>query len=233
MAKESFILYTSFYEPLKILSEKQLGKLFKAIFDYQINGNTQVDSDIQMAFAFIKNQLDIDNGKYQEKIRKNAENGRRGGRPPRKDNQTEKANGKIKSEKSERLFEKANKADNDNEYDNDIPPYISPKGYEQFSFDFIQADFADCMNLWLEYKRSRNQKYKTQETIETCYRKMLEGSGNDPVIAMKMIEESMSNNWAGFFPLKNQKLQTNEKPRTAGTAGYNIVRQDSTSSKRT
>jgi hypothetical protein len=119
MVKGSFIMYTSFYEPLKMLSEKQLGKLLKAIFEYQINGNIQVDSDIQMAFAFIKNQMDIDEGKYQEKVRKNAENGRRGGRPPKEDIQPEKANGFLESEKSERFLEKPKKAYNDNEDDNE------------------------------------------------------------------------------------------------------------------
>lgn len=119
MKKDSFILYKSFYEPLKMLSEKQLGKLFKAIFEYQISGKTEVDLDIQMAFAFIKNQLDIDYGKYEEKVKKNSDNGRKGGRPPKTDKQEEKADAKNKSQKSEHQNDKAKKAYNDNEYDND------------------------------------------------------------------------------------------------------------------
>lgn len=115
MKKDSFILYKSFYEPLKMLSDKQLGKLFKAIFEYQISGNTEVDSDIQMAFAFIKNQLDIDYGKYEEKVKKNSDNGRKGGRPPKTDKQEEKANDKNKSQKSEHHTDKAKKAYNDND----------------------------------------------------------------------------------------------------------------------
>lgn len=69
MPKESFVLYKSFYEPVKTLSDKQLGRLFRALFNYQIEGSTQVDADLQMAFAFFKNQMDLDEknskkGKY-------------------------------------------------------------------------------------------------------------------------------------------------------------------------
>ncbi|MCL1657430.1 DUF6291 domain-containing protein [Elizabethkingia miricola] len=132
MQKDSFILYKSFYEPLKMLSDKQLGKLFKAIFEYQINDCISVDPDIQMAFAFIKNQMDLDNVKYQEKVRKNKENGQRGGRPPKKDIIVDKPNGFNETQKSERLFTEPKKAynENDNEYDNDILLEKESKGVE-------------------------------------------------------------------------------------------------------
>lgn len=132
MQKDSFILYKSFYEPLKMLSDKQLGKLFKAIFEYQINDCIGVDPDIQMAFAFIKNQMDLDNVKYQEKVRKNKENGQRGGRPPKKDITIDKPNGFNETQKSERLFTEPKKAynENDNEYDNDILLEKESKGVD-------------------------------------------------------------------------------------------------------
>ena len=107
--KDSFILYTSFYEPLKLLSEKQLGRLFKAIFEYQISEKTDVDADIQMAFAFIKTQMDINERKYRQTSRTNSENGKKGGRPPKKDNQLN-IESDDKSEKSERFSGKAKKA---------------------------------------------------------------------------------------------------------------------------
>ena len=78
MEKQSFILYTSFYEPLKSLNNEQLGRLLKSIFEYAINGTENVDNDIQIAFAFIKNQINIDNEKWQEEKNKRSEAGKKG-----------------------------------------------------------------------------------------------------------------------------------------------------------
>lgn len=78
MERESFILYTSFYEPLKYLNDAQMGKLFKAIFEYQINGNTNVENEIRIAFEFIKNQLDIDSEKWKDEKNKRSEAGKKG-----------------------------------------------------------------------------------------------------------------------------------------------------------
>lgn len=67
MGKESFIIYTSFYKPISILSDKQLGRLFRAIFEYQLSGVVDVEEDIRMAFEFFKNQFEIDESKYRER----------------------------------------------------------------------------------------------------------------------------------------------------------------------
>lgn len=77
--KESFVIYNSFYEPIKTLKNEQLGKLLRAIFDYTIEGKITQDQDILIAFMFIKNQLDIDADKWKEEKRKRSEAGRLGG----------------------------------------------------------------------------------------------------------------------------------------------------------
>ena len=81
MGKESFIIYSSFYKPISILSDKQLGRLFRAIFSYQLGEVVNVEDDIRMAFEFFKNQFEIDESKYQAKIMEDVENGRKGGNP--------------------------------------------------------------------------------------------------------------------------------------------------------
>ena len=43
--RPSFLIYKSFYKPIKILSNEDKGKLFKAIFEYQtqdFDGSEQV-----------------------------------------------------------------------------------------------------------------------------------------------------------------------------------------------
>lgn len=79
MEKDSFIIYTSFYKPISKLSDKQLGRLFRAIFNYHIDGAVTVEEDIEMAFAFFINQFEIDDSKYQRKVERNRESGRKGG----------------------------------------------------------------------------------------------------------------------------------------------------------
>lgn len=76
--KDSFILYNSFYEPIKTLKNEQLGKLLRAIFDYTINGEITQDKEILVAFMFIKNQIDIDSKKWQEEKNKRSEAGKKG-----------------------------------------------------------------------------------------------------------------------------------------------------------
>jgi len=97
--RPSFLIYKSFFEPIKILSYENKGKLFEAIFEYQINGKLEAEPQIQMAFAFFKNQFELDQKKWGKKIVAQIDNGKKGGRPrnfseitldekPKKPNQT-------------------------------------------------------------------------------------------------------------------------------------------------
>ena len=76
--KDSFILYNSFYEPIKSLKNEQLGKLFRAVFNYTINGEITQDSEILVPFMFIKNQIDLDSKKWIEEKQKRSEAGKKG-----------------------------------------------------------------------------------------------------------------------------------------------------------
>ena len=81
MGKDTFIIYTSFYRPVSILSDRQLGRLFRAIFKYNLGEVVDVEEDIRMAFEFFKNQFEIDESKYQAKVKRDTDNGHRGGNP--------------------------------------------------------------------------------------------------------------------------------------------------------
>lgn len=82
MAKESFLLYHGYYEPIKDLSFEDKGMLFDAIFQYSIHRNAPSNtSRIYMAFQFFKNQIDQDCKKYDKIVERNQKNGKKGGRP--------------------------------------------------------------------------------------------------------------------------------------------------------
>ena len=124
--KESFLIYTSFYKPISILSDKQLGRLFRAIFKYHLGEVVNVEEDIRMAFEFFKNQFEIDESKYQAKIKRDVENGHKGGNPNFKKGKTNpyyKDNKKITQDNpglcKDNPHITQDKAINDNDNDND------------------------------------------------------------------------------------------------------------------
>lgn len=88
--KESFILYKSFYEPIKEFSDEEKGQLLDAIFQYNSGENLRKLSPVcQVAFNFMKSQFDRDNSKYKAIIERNKNNGKKGGRPPKEQNPEE------------------------------------------------------------------------------------------------------------------------------------------------
>ena len=102
--KKSFVLYFNLMELLNFLTFQQRGELITAIFEYVREGEvqTKLDAPTEIVFTSVRLHLDRDRETYFERCRQNRENGKKGGRPK-------------KSEKTERLFEKAKKPDNDNE----------------------------------------------------------------------------------------------------------------------
>lgn len=220
MGKEAFVIYKSFYKPISKLSDKQLGRLFRAIFEYNINGVVSVEEDIEMAFEFFKNQFEIDEEKYQSKVERNRENGRRGGNKAHANEPNE--NEQMLPNDSERYQSlpnatqnkrtQANQADKDKDKDKDKELDKSNKARarareEQFSF--IAPEYRETFNRWIKYKRERKESYKTAESVKECYDRLVNLSGNDPVTADLIVKQSMANNWAGLFELKQNKQNGN------------------------
>ena len=78
----------------------------------------------------------------------------------------------------------------------------NPIGYESFSFDFVNEEFYEVFKEWLDYKRERKEKYKTQKSLELAFSKLMRLSNYDLQKAKEIVEQSMANNWAGLFELK-------------------------------
>lgn len=105
--KDSVIFYQSQINICKKhLTTEQFGRLMYALFEVDEGNDPDIDDDIAMAFDFMSLQKKLDKEKYEEKCRKNRENGKKGGRPPK----PKKANG---------LFQNPNDNDNENENDNE------------------------------------------------------------------------------------------------------------------
>ena len=66
----------------------------------------------------------------------------------------------------------------------------------------VAPNMVEPVETWLAYKKEKNQTYKPTG-FKTFYKKLCELSGNNPQVAMAIIEQSMQNNYAGIFPLRN------------------------------
>lgn len=113
MKKKSFLLYHEYYIHFKYLTIEQKGTLLDAIFEYEINKKeTQLEPIVEMAFSFVKADLDINMRKYEETCKRNRDNGSKGGRPSNKQ-EPKKPSGLSG------IIEKPKKPDNGNEKENE------------------------------------------------------------------------------------------------------------------
>lgn len=80
----------------KYFNAEQFGRLMMALFEVEDGNSPEVADDIAIAFEFMSLQKRIDREKYEEKCRKNRENGKLGGRP-KKGEKPKKANGSFKN----------------------------------------------------------------------------------------------------------------------------------------
>lgn len=121
MKRESFVFYLSHYEAIKDLSDEQIGRIFRAIFEEQLKttskqpqNNVVLTGAEKIAFNFINNQMVVDNEKYLKKCERLKNNAKKGGAP--KGNQNAKKQKQPKQPNREK--NNLNDNDNDNDYDN-------------------------------------------------------------------------------------------------------------------
>lgn len=153
MERESFILYTSFYEPLKYLSDSQMGELFRAIFEYQLNGKTDVDDEIRIAFEFIKNQLDIDADKWKDEKQKRSEAGRKGmAKRWNKNNNAIANNNKNNTviNAITKITDNVNENENDNDNEKDIYTLSEAKASSSDTAKASKHKYGEYKNVLLK-----------------------------------------------------------------------------------
>lgn len=169
MAKSSFTISLSFYNPISMLSDEQLGKLFRAIFQYQLGLEVDIgtDKDVCMAFEFFRSQFEEEHKKYMHRVQVNRENGRKGGKAKKKQ-QTDQTEVTTSSETSDSEQMGANEA-------NRLPNPIPPKNIKVKYGDFVrmtEGEYSKLVNSYGEdgakelvtmldnYKASSGKKYK-------------------------------------------------------------------------
>ena len=82
---------------------------------------------------------------------------------------------------------------------------------KEIDLSFLQKDFIPIVEKWLLYKKEKKQEYKGQTSINTFCKKLIEYSNGDAIIAEAIIEQSIANNWAGIFELKNNNNENKQQ----------------------
>ena len=85
-----------------------------------------------------------------------------------------------------------------------------------------EKEWDVVLQPWLEYKKERKQTYKSQRALKALKTKLINLSGDNLEVARLIIEQSMANNYAGLFELKetNNPVRSNH-PHNANDNAFN------------
>lgn len=208
---DSIILYISQYTAIKDLTDEQIGRLFRAIFEKQLGNEVVLADDIKIAFNFINNQLVIDKNKYKEKCEKNRENGKKGGAP--KGNQ----NAKKTTKQPNGLKNNPNDNDNENENENDI--YIINNN--NTIYDFVQQNFGRVLspaeyeeiNSWNDNELTRyaiKQSVLSNKCVVKYISRILNAYERENIKTVQQAQERERQ----YIEAKKNKVYNNSKGKT-------------------
>jgi len=81
----------------------------------------------------------------------------------------------------------------------------------------IPEDWRAIVKKWLDFKKEKSQSYKGSTSLTTMFEKLKKISNNNPIIGAEIIENSISNNYSGFFKIEEKKehsmiLHQSDKP---------------------
>jgi hypothetical protein len=155
--KTGFILHLDSLSVLDELTNEQAGILFKAIRDYNLGKEPELDFAMRMAFIPFKNQFERDLEKYNNTCERNRNNGSKGGRPKKP----------TKTQKTQVVFEKPKKADNKNDNDNNKENIyrafkhlsISVEEFNKLCIDYTKQQVDDILDQIENY--SQNKKFSS------------------------------------------------------------------------
>jgi len=101
---------------------------------------------------------------------------------------------------------------------------ISSKKKYSLDLTIVAQEMRDVVETWLAYKKEKGKMYKPIG-FKNFYKKLCELSGNNPQIAMTIIEQSMANNYEGIFPLRNNNNNNYGRPKTNSDKFVDSVRE--------
>jgi len=196
--KKAFQLYHDMTGVVSVMTDEQAGKLLKAILTYVNGSEPEFDDPVAMvAFQPIRMQLERDHQSYVNIVTRNRENGRKGGRPKKTQ---ENPVGYLGNP------DKPKKADTDKDTDKDnkktpLNPLKGKRSSKKTALPTIPSElnqpvFTTAWQEWIQH-RSELRKKLTPSTA-TKQLQMLLPMGADHAAAV--LNHSITKGWQGLFP---------------------------------
>lgn len=216
--KKAFLLYHDSYETIRFLDDEQLGKLTRLIFEYKLYG-TFPDPSNMLFFVFnpIKLQLDRDNESYLESIEAKSKAGKKSAEIKALKQLQQSSTESTRVESVEVCSTES--TDNDNVNDNEnvsvnereivkVKNNKEPKSITDFvklmeSEKYLGTDVT-LNSTFINFIQMRinMKKIPTKNAVEILTKKLKELSKANKDVAIKILENSIENNWIGIFELK-------------------------------
>ena len=216
--RQSFIIYKNFYEPIKHLNNTDLGKLFRAIFEYNlaeknING-VQVPPEVKIPFEFFRNQFMLDEAKWMKRVEASRENGLKGGRPPQPKEPTGLVRLNTEPRKGDTVTDTVTVTEKETEKEKDFKE-IQKKDFETWWSDYrgkswrgtggvkstAAKNYAAC---WKKYSPEQIQK-ATDNYLEHC--RTSRSFHKDPERFVDPVKK-MVEQWLDFTPPPKQTAES-------------------------
>ena len=175
--RPSFLIYKADYDSIKNLSDQNLGKLFRAIFEYHNDKELKLEPEVQMALNFLKKQFKLDQRKWEKKVAAQRDNGKKGGRPKSSvgvDSEEEKPNqshGYFKNPTKPKKAEKGKEKGKEKEKEKvniDIKR-ATPRKLAKIEINNIENK-EDLIDLW---ENKYSDTWKQDSKIREMYKKKL------------------------------------------------------------
>ncbi len=196
------VIYRSFFEAVKELDKETQSDIYNAIFDYGLNRNeVELKGVAKTIFTLIK-------PKVNKKISKAEANNKQS---------RSKTEAKDKPMYNVDVNEECISGDVEcvlnNENDN-VNVIFNKKSLSKIDLNFEDFGFFEpLIKRWLDYKKSQhNEKYKSQDTLNTFVKKLIELSNGQFEIAEKIIDTSIASGYKGIFALKTGNGFNQQKP---------------------
>jgi len=241
MARDRFMFFENFKTTAALLDDKNKLAFYEAITDYVFNDIEPTDPYIAALLNSIKPSLDkvdgrcrnggnhnptgknqhtaklVNSGQSRSKLVKSVVNS--GQFLSETETETEIKEKEIQKEKEPDTFvaelerQELEKTKKTTKTKKEQPKILYTGKHE-----YLREQIA----RWLEYKKSRNEMYKSPQSVLVCVKRLHELCGGDISVAEKIIDQSIGNNWAGLFALKQQpqKAKSISSPDYVGEGSF-------------
>lgn len=206
IVQNRFAFFANFAETIQELPEEKRAKAYQAICEYGIYGILPDDESLRMMCFIARTSI------FKEDGRKN--NG--GNHNPTGRNQ-HSAKEEVKVGQSGQSWSKLVKVGQSlSETETEAETEIKEKRIKKKNICIDTIDLGeyesirDLLNVWLDYKKSKKQAYANDKSIIALAKRLWTMANGDAETARKIIDQSMANNWAGLFPVKQEPFNPDD-----------------------